>query len=130
MADRIEDVWCAHTWHPRGGDWPARVDEHVVAEPEKVSRFDEKYGGEAWEDLVRAQPATPDSLAFLGDVRALYLAAEAGSIAWVMAAQAAQALRDADLLTPSRDCHTETKLQAKWLTTRVKTGSPQALVVE
>jgi len=46
-----------------------------------------------------------------------------------MAGQAAQAARDAELLAVVTACHEETELQVKWLTTRIKVASPQALVV-
>jgi hypothetical protein len=46
-----------------------------------------------------------------------------------MAAQAAKAKRDKDLLSLATECQTETDAQAKWFTTRIKTGAPQALVV-
>jgi hypothetical protein len=45
-----------------------------------------------------------------------------------MAGQAALAARDGQLLETVSECHTETELQVKWLTTRIKVGAPQALV--
>jgi hypothetical protein len=67
-------------------------------------------------------------LLLLRDLRALFLAAEETSITWVMAGQAALAARDAELLETVSECHTETELQVKWLTTRIKVGAPQALM--
>jgi hypothetical protein len=83
-----------------------------------------------------AREETPDmvgssrqgGLLLLRDLRRLFLAAEEVSITWVMADQAAQALRDQALLDTVRDCHPETELQVSWLTTRIKVASPQALV--
>ena len=46
-----------------------------------------------------------------------------------MAVQAAKAGRDPDLLALATACQSETEAQAKWFTTRIKTGAPQALVV-
>ena len=46
-----------------------------------------------------------------------------------MALQAAKAARDQELFTVATDAQSETELQAKWFTTRIKTGAPQALVV-
>jgi hypothetical protein len=76
--------------------------------------------------LLGREPQT--GLLLLRDLRALYLAAEEASITWVMAGQAAQALRDGQLLRTVSECHAETELQVKWLTTRIKVGAPQALV--
>jgi hypothetical protein len=47
-----------------------------------------------------------------------------------MAAQAAKAARDEALLAFATDCQAKTEIEAKWFTTRIKTGAPQALVVE
>ena len=65
----------------------------------------------------------------LRDLRSLFIAAEEVSITWVMAGQAAQAKRDAELLETVRECHVEVELQVKWFTTRIKVAAPQALVV-
>ena len=46
----------------------------------------------------------------------------------MMAGQAAQALRDDVLLETVRQCQSETELQVKWLTSRIKVADPQALV--
>jgi hypothetical protein len=105
----------------------------------------DRYGGDVDGDLepgvwsgllerVRRQTSAllgrePHSgLLLLRDLRALFLAAEETSITWVMAGQAAQALRDAQLLETVSKSHPETELQVKWLTTRIKVGAPQALV--
>ena len=106
---------------------------------EKIAPLAESYGGRIraadltfWSGLsekVRGRAASDSGLELLRDLRTLYLAAEEVSITWVMAGQAAQALRDQDLLAIVRECHVETELQVKWLTTRIKVGSPQALVV-
>ena len=65
----------------------------------------------------------------LEELRALYLRTEGLAITWTMAAQAAKALRDQELLSLARDCQSETAAQASWFSTRIKTGAPQALVV-
>lgn len=106
---------------------------------EKIAPLAESYGERIraadvtfWSGLsvkVRGRAASDSGLELLRDLRTLYVAAEEVSITWVMAGQAAQALRDQDLLAIVRECHVETELQVKWLTTRIKVGSPQALVV-
>ncbi|POX38180.1 hypothetical protein C3486_24490 [Streptomyces sp. Ru73] len=67
-------------------------------------------------------------LLLLRDLRGLYVKAEHTSIHWVMLGQAAQALRDHDLLGHVSDCHEQTRTQAKWITTRIKEAAPQALL--
>lgn len=69
------------------------------------------------------------SLLLLRDLRTLFLAYEEVSITWVMVGQAAQAARDPALLDLVTDCHSECQLELKWFVTKIKVGSPQALVV-
>jgi hypothetical protein len=65
----------------------------------------------------------------LEDLRMLYLRTQETAVTWVMAVQAAKAARDQELLSRATDCQTEADAQARWFTTRIKTGAPQALVV-
>ena len=65
----------------------------------------------------------------LEELRALYLRAEELAITWTMAVQAAKALRDLELLMLATQSQSEPAAEAKWFTTRIKTGAPQALVV-
>lgn len=65
----------------------------------------------------------------LEELRTLYLRTQEVAITWTMAAQGAKALRDSDLLELATDCQSESETQAKWFTTRIKTGAPQSLTV-
>jgi len=119
-----------------------QCERHAQALQPHAGRYgedvDDDTGPDFWSGLL--ERARRGSSALLGrapqggvlllrDLRALFLAAEETSITWVMAGQAAQAARDAELLETVTRCHTETELQVKWLTTRIKVASPQALVV-
>jgi hypothetical protein len=91
----------------------------------KLEPFADRYVGQStWKSAVG-----DGSQELLEDLRALYLRAQESATTWVMAAQAAKAGRDQELLTLASECHAETQAQAKWFTTRIKTGAPQALVV-
>jgi hypothetical protein len=92
---------------------------------QKVGPLTQRYEGKA--DWNTAVGEGSDDL--LEDLRALYLRVQEAAVTWVMAAQAAKALRDEELLTVAADCHSETETQAKWFLTRIKTGAPQPLVV-
>ncbi len=50
-------------------------------------------------------------------------------ISWTLVGQAAQGLRDHDLIAVVKRCKGETAIQLKWLRTRMKQAAPQALVV-
>ena len=49
------------------------------------------------------------------------------AIAWVILAQAAQAVRDRELLRVASLCHQEAEARGKWLRTRIKESAPQVL---
>jgi hypothetical protein len=92
---------------------------------EKLQPLEQRYGGQAeWTTATRA-----GSEDLLQDLRTLYLRAVEDAITWTMAAQAAKAARDKDLLALATECAAELDVEAKWFTTRIKTGAPQALVV-
>ena len=81
-------------------------------------------GSAAWQSTVREGGGD-----LLPELRTLNLALQECSLTWTMALQAAKAARDQELFTVATDAQSETELQAKWFTTRIKTGAPQALVV-
>jgi hypothetical protein len=92
---------------------------------QKLEPVAERYGGQAtWKTAIGG-----GSSDLLEDLRVLYLRAQECAITWVMASQAAKAARDEQLLTLATEYQSETEVQAKWFTTRIKTGAPQALVV-
>jgi hypothetical protein len=108
-----------------------QCERHADALEPYATRYREN-GVAGWDRLVGSAhltAAADSGLMLLRDLQALLLAAEETSISWVMAGQAAQAARDAELLDTVTQCHSETELQVKWLTTRIKVGAPQALVV-
>lgn len=90
-----------------------------------LAPFEQRYKGKAiWSTAIGAGSAD-----LLEDLRMLYLRSQEAAMTWVMVGQAAKALRDKELLSLATDCQTETELQGKWFTTRIKTGAPQTLVV-
>ena len=65
----------------------------------------------------------------LRDLQDLYVLAGLVDITWTVVEQAGQALRDAALLSVVEQCHQETEVQLRWITTRIKQAAPQALLV-
>ncbi len=65
----------------------------------------------------------------LRDLQDLYLLASLVDITWTMIKQAAQGLRDEELLAVVGDCDGQTSTQLKWLQTRMKQAAPQALIL-
>jgi hypothetical protein len=68
-------------------------------------------------------------IGLLRDLHDLWLMANEVEICWTLIHQAAQALRDRDLETTSRECAEQAKRQVAWFLTRMKQAAPQALVV-
>jgi hypothetical protein len=93
-----------------------RYGEQVDDEPERL--HSELFGG------PRSGP-----LALVRDLHDLYLMATECDLSWTLVGQAAQGLRDEELLATVRSCEGETSAQIAWLRTRVKAAAPQALVV-
>jgi hypothetical protein len=92
---------------------------------QKLEPLAQRYGGQAAWTTAVGQGS--DDL--LEDLRTLDLRAQESAITWVMASQAAKAVRDEELLALATAGQSETEGQAKWFMTRIKTGAPQALVV-
>jgi hypothetical protein len=63
----------------------------------------------------------------LRDLRDLYITAQEAEICWIILIQVAKACRDQQLLDVATSCHSETEIVGKWLRTRIKESSPQAL---
>ncbi|MGQ1796899.1 hypothetical protein ACT4S5_07150 [Kocuria oceani] len=65
----------------------------------------------------------------LRDLQDLYLLASLVDITWTAVKQAAQGLRDRELIDVVERCEGETRTQLHWLSTRMKQAAPQALLV-
>jgi hypothetical protein len=110
---------------------------------ERLAPFGELYGASSADDRIDESPALLETLRhksaellgrsessgvlLLRDLRNLYLTAQEAEIAWVILAQAAQAVRDRELLQQVRLCHEEAEARGKWLRTKIKESAPQIL---
>jgi hypothetical protein len=118
VAERHRDD---HDVYHQCHTFAATADQRVEA----LAPLKQRYEGKAvWSTALESGSAD-----LLEDLRWIYLRSQEAAITWVMVAQAAKAARDEELLSLATDCQTEVELQAKWFTTRIKTGAPQALVV-
>jgi hypothetical protein len=105
--------------------------------------FAGKYGASLHQGKIAASPGVlaalrqksseligrseQSGLLLLRDLRHLYLAAQEAEIAWVILVQAAQAIRDGDLLHLACTCREQAETCGKWLRTRIKESSPRIL---
>jgi hypothetical protein len=134
LGDAFRDVARAHREEPDVFHLCERLAQECDRHAEQLAPFARRYGEEA--------PAEPDrlhsdlfggtregALGLLRDLHDLYLMATECDIAWTLVGQAAQGVRDRDLLEVVEGCEGETAIQLKWLQTRMKQAAPQALVV-
>ena len=94
----------------------------------------ERYGEDREEEPERLHAEGLDGtrsggVGLLRDLHDLYLLVSYLDISWTVVGQAAQAVRDRDLLEVVGFCEKETSAHLAWLRTRMKEAAPQALVV-
>jgi hypothetical protein len=96
-----------------------------------VARYGEDAGGDEPERLHQELfgGTRTGKLALLRDLHDLYLMATECHVVWTLVGQAAQALRDGELIELVADGEPEVGAALAWLTTRMKAAAPQALVV-
>jgi hypothetical protein len=100
----------------------------------RLKPFADRYGEDAPQEPERLhsdlfQGTRSGSLGLLRDLQDLYLMASEVDICWTIIRQAAQGVRDADLLAAVQACDSETAVQIQWLRTRMKQAAPQTLLV-
>jgi hypothetical protein len=108
----------------------AQCDAHA----QKLGRFAERYGEDAPDEPERLHSEHFRGIRgggprLLRDLQDLHLMACECEIAWTLVGQAAHRARDTKLLEVVQACEGETSTQLKWLATRMKQATPQALVV-
>ena len=134
LGDAFRDVARGHREEPDVFHLCERLAQECDRHAEQLAPVARRYGEDA--------PAEPDrlhsdlfggtregGLGLLRDLHDLYLMATECDIAWTLVGQAAQGVRDRDLLEVVEGCEGETAIQLKWLQTRMKQAAPQALVV-
>jgi hypothetical protein len=112
---------------------------HLLAEEcrshaEQLRPFADRYGEDADDEPDKLhseifQGPRKGGLGLLRDLQDLYLMATECDITWTLVGQAAQGLRDQELLDVVQANEQQTSIQMKWLRTRMKEAAPQALVV-
>ncbi len=99
--------------------------EELDPEPEGESGLVGKALGKGSELAGRAKAP---GLVLLRDLRQVYMKASGVSVDWEMLAQAAQGIKDADLLAVVQRCHPDTLRQARWANAQLKESATQILV--
>ncbi len=107
-----------------------QCDEHQRALQPIIDRYGEVDEDDEPERLHAdgLQNTRSGPVGLLRDLQDLYLLANLVDITWTMIKQAAQGLRDKELLNVVNECDGQTSTQLKWLQTRMKQAAPQALI--
>ncbi|MEV6263970.1 hypothetical protein AB0M42_24900 [Streptomyces sp. NPDC051784] len=98
-----------------------RLDPEPVDELKTTERLREKAG-----EMVGRRPQS--ALLLLRDLREVYIKASGVSVDWEMLGQAAQGMKDTDLLAVVQRCHPDTLQQLRWANGKLKESSTQILI--
>jgi hypothetical protein len=109
-------------------------DDHVRRLAPVVERYGERHHGD---DVEEPERLHADGLAavrsgpvgLLRDLQDLHVLGTLVQTTWTVVTQAAQALRDRELIEVAQHANGETSRQLSWLNTRMKAAAPQALIV-
>jgi hypothetical protein len=138
LADSFRVVGDGHAQHPDVlficQALAAFSDDHVGQLTPIVERYGEPQEGG---DVSEPERLHADGLAqvrsgpvgLLRDLQDLHVLGTLVQTTWTVVLQAAQALRDRELIALAEHANKETSRQLSWLNTRMKVAAPQALLV-
>jgi hypothetical protein len=137
LADSLRTVGQGHAQHPdvlfTCQSLAAMSDDHVKQLTPIISRYGEQQHGA---DVDEPDRLHADGLAevrtgpvgLLRDLQDLHVLGTLVQTTWTVVRQAAQGLRDAELIELCDYASADTARQLSWLNTRMKTAAPQALI--
>jgi hypothetical protein len=107
----------------------AMCDGHV----RRLAPIVERYGEEREAEPERLHADVLEStregpVGMLRDLQDLYLLASLVDTSWTVVEQAAQGVRDRELMGLALECTKDIHRQLSWLTTHLKAAAPQALI--
>lgn len=102
---------------------------------ERLAPVVERYGEDDVEEPERLHAdglagVRSGAVGLLRDLQDLHVMASLVQTTWTVVVQAAQGVRDRELLAIATDANAETSRQLTWLNTRMKAAAPQALIVD
>ena len=137
LADSLRVVGEGHAQHPDVlfvcQALAAMSDDHVRRLAPIAQRYGEQGHGDDIEEPERLHAAglaevRSGPVGLLRDLQDLHVLGTLVQTTWTVITQAAQGLRDHDLLAVTQDANAETSRQLSWLNTRMKAAAPQALI--
>jgi hypothetical protein len=138
LADSFRVVGQGHAQHPdvlfTCQALAGMSDDHVRRLTPIIDRYGEQGHGDDVEEPERLHAAglaevRSGPVGLLRDLQDLHVLSTLVQTTWTVISQAAQGLRDRDLLRLAHDAGGDTSRQLAWLNTRMKAAAPQALIV-
>jgi len=122
--------------------------KQCVARANRLRPFLERYAGDPGKEATEEPGPVADAVAgvrrkvseivgrretpgllLLRDLGNLYLSLAECELLWTLAGQAAQSLRDRELLAVASECDEQVTIELRWVKTRMKESSAQILTV-
>ena len=134
LADAFDEVGSAHADEPDVDLTCKLLAGHARDNMKALRPIIDRYGeqGDPEPDRLAAAEfggARSGGVGLLRDLQDLYALASFADITWTVVTQAAQGLRDHELLEVAEEREADTARQLTWLQTRIKQAAPQALIV-
>lgn len=134
LAGAFEQVAKQHGDEPDVEHLCLLLSRQAAAHGEALAPVVERYGEQDDREPEKLAAAEFDGnrtggVGLLRDLQDLYALACFVDITWTVVEQAAQGLRDQELLDIVQSSEQETTQQLTWLRTRIKQAAPQALIV-
>ncbi|TDW69369.1 hypothetical protein [Kribbella pratensis] len=134
LADAFDQIGQGHGDEPDVVQLCELLAGKSRAHVEQLQAAVDRYGEDADNEPERLKAAEfggarSGGVGLLRDLQDLYALGSFVDVTWTVIAQAAQGLRDPDLLQTASACQAETSQQLTWLNTRIKQAAPQALIV-
>jgi hypothetical protein len=134
QASAFREVAAAHTDEPDIASLCEQQARHCDDRARQLRPLVERYAGEAPEEPDRLHSELfrgprEGGLALLRDLQDLYLMTAECDICWTVVGQAAQDIRDEELVAFVQRSATATTIELAWLRGRMKQAAPRALVV-
>ena len=133
LADAFREVGDGHGEEPDVRHTCQVLAAQVDGQAQALAPVVERYGEHREEEPERLHAAGLEStrsgaVGLLRDLQDLYTLASLADITWTVVGQAAQALRDRELIDIVGSREQDTARQLAWLRTRIKQAAPQALI--
>lgn len=103
-----------------GRSYDLELDPEPAGDPGLLTRVRQEVGD-------RLGRHSAPALLLLRDLRSVFMDSSGVSVDWEMLAQAAQGVKDRELLEVASRCHPDTLRQARWANSMIKELAPQVL---